>query len=305
MQSQSRLNFQFLKDICKDGNAHINLDVSITKKDVSISLPYYSPTAIVVDYKKVEDAFREVGYYNKNTGEFEPLPIEEGSLYDPDQHKKIDKVDTSIFETNNKRYVITEDNAIISGNGNVITMPENFEDDRFFVINSNNVTINDVNININVPVDDTSVSMIGVYVKNPEDSSTIATATLKNVNITSPNPVIGCDNTVITIKSGTITCNTTAEAVKSQGGLIKIEGGTYKSDDYNGKNYCLNVIDNRFKDGKTPLDFFQVTGGTFIGFDPANAYTEPEPFSPCSFVPEGYQSIETEPGVFTVSKIEN
>lgn len=90
-----------------------------------------------------------------------------------------------------------------------------------------------------------------------------------------------------------------SSAVQVEGGKVVIKGGEFSAaqdpkDVEKGKNFTLNVMDSLLKknDGKKPIDFIEVRGGRFFQFDPANALTEPAPFSPCSFVAPGYKSVK-------------
>lgn len=66
-------------------------------------------------------------------------------------------------------------------------------------------------------------------------------------------------------------------------GTIVIEGGTFTNSD-------TTVWPLNMKDGSASS--ITVTGGTFIGWNPAEAYTEPAPARPISFVPSGYYAKE-------------
>lgn len=86
--------------------------------------------------------------------------------------------------------------------------------------------------------------------------------------------------------------------VQVEGGKCIIYGGTFKSipDEKKGIYYTLNLKDNLIK-GKDPTvvkptDFIEVRGGRFYKFDPSNSITEPDPYKPCSFVPEGYKVVQ-------------
>lgn len=71
--------------------------------------------------------------------------------------------------------------------------------------------------------------------------------------------------------------------VEINGGLLEVNGGTFSTDrPYNGKYFVLNKKD--FSDS-----VIQVTGGTFINYNPANSQTEdPEQ----NFVANGYKAIQ-------------
>lgn len=114
--------------------------------------------------------------------------------------------------------------------------------------------------------------------------------TLEDVEIVSNGfPIYVNDATAkVTITSGEYTANNSTAALyvgkgATAGEQVVITGGTFKSGDYNGRNYCLNL-----KDGLS-TELIRVKGGTFIGFNPAASMGEPN--GPVSFVAEGYKVI--------------
>lgn len=99
----------------------------------------------------------------------------------------------------------------------------------------------------------------------------------------------------------------------SAGGKVIINGGEFKATEYRGieagtgnSHSALNIknSDREFSD-------IIVYGGKFYGFDPANNKSEPNPSEewlathPNGFVAVGYESVETEPDIWIVRKIEN
>jgi len=84
-------------------------------------------------------------------------------------------------------------------------------------------------------------------------------------------------------------------------GTAVINGGTFKIQQLdpkapqNGYGYLLNCFDANYKNGKAKLE---VRGGKFYGFNPA-ANIEG---TGTSYVADGYESVELEPGVWTVQK---
>lgn len=99
----------------------------------------------------------------------------------------------------------------------------------------------------------------------------------------------------------------------SAGGHVDIYGGEFKATEYRGveagtgnKHSALNV-----KNADREYSDIVVYGGKFYGFDPANNVSEPNPSEewlashPNGFVAEGYESVEIEPDVWEVRKIEN
>ena len=75
---------------------------------------------------------------------------------------------------------------------------------------------------------------------------------------------------------------------------IEINGGSFESKT---PKWTLNILDKSYTEGTANI---VVSGGTFYVYDPANSDTE----SPkANFVKNGYKSVETEDGVWTVSAV--
>ena len=97
----------------------------------------------------------------------------------------------------------------------------------------------------------------------------------------------------ITIENGTFTSHSTGSNdeviyIGPGGGTIYIKGGTFKSDDATSNRCLLNCYDDAYEAG---IAKFVVTGGTFYGFDPAHANSEPG--GEVNWVAPGYKSVET------------
>ena len=85
-------------------------------------------------------------------------------------------------------------------------------------------------------------------------------------------------------------CIYAGSSVGLTAGTIIVEGGTFTNSD--NTVWPLNM-----KDGSASS--ITVVGGTFDGWNPAEAYTEPAPARPTSFVPTGYYVKEVD-GTYTV-----
>jgi hypothetical protein len=97
----------------------------------------------------------------------------------------------------------------------------------------------------------------------------------------------------------------------SNGGYVEIYGGEFKATAYIGleagtgnAHSALNI-----KNADRENSDIVVYGGRFYGFDPANNVSEPNPSEswltshPNGFVAEGYESVEVEPNVWEVRKL--
>lgn len=105
---------------------------------------------------------------------------------------------------------------------------------------------------------------------------------------------------VLTIENGTYICGMTAVQLEGSA-TANIKGGTFSAlQTYSDRYWILNKVDAN-KDTAT----FNVTGGTFINFDPSNGGTE----SPAqNFVSDGYGVVASTDGAetrYTVISVEN
>ena len=101
----------------------------------------------------------------------------------------------------------------------------------------------------------------------------------------------------LTIEDGEIIGN--ISAVQLQKGSLTVLGGTFSQVQESkwGDKYLLNCIDAAFQDGSAKIS---VKGGSFKGFNPADA--KGEPTNPTSWVAAGYTVTESG-GVYTVSPV--
>lgn len=120
---------------------------------------------------------------------------------------------------------------------------------------------------------------------------------------------VWADGGIVTIKGGTFknegdSCDL---IYASAGGKVYIYGGEFKAAGPASGNapgtanpyVALNVKDKDYKSGASEI---VVYGGRFYGFDPANNLSEGPN---TNFVADGYESVEIEPGIWEVSKIES
>ena len=176
--------------------------------------------------------------------------------------------------------------------GNVVVFSQiNEEDNEKVVVTLKNGTIKASEI---------SSSAAGVvYVSRPID------LTLEDVEIDSnyTNPIqVNHSEARITINSGNYTSAGSQVVYVQNAEKVEITGGTFDTDFiYNDKYYTINLSDSLVKDpnGKKPIDYVTITGGSFVHFNPAESYAEPN--APVSFVPEGYKVVQTG-NTFTVLK---
>lgn len=94
----------------------------------------------------------------------------------------------------------------------------------------------------------------------------------------------------VVVKGGDIKAGTSA--VQVYNGTATIEGGNFSATKSN--DYVVNCIDANWKNGTAKVN---ITGGTFVGFNPANNAAEG---AGTNFCAEGYKAFERATGVYTV-----
>lgn len=113
-------------------------------------------------------------------------------------------------------------------------------------------------------------------------------------------PIDVQDGGTVIIESGTYVGN--CHAVYVYDGKAEIKGGTFSiqqlSTNPDPYGYVINCYDANYKNGTASVS---VTGGTFIGFDPANCKAEGEG---TNFVASGYTSIKTSDDPITYEVVE-
>ena len=114
-------------------------------------------------------------------------------------------------------------------------------------------------------------------------------ATLENLDVTGVYPLWLNKGSKVTIKSGKYH-STVSQClyVYDPASKITIEGGEFYAPLWNGKSYLINVKDSAYGKDKKGTDYVEITGGTFIGFNPAKNAENPS----TSFVAEGYEAVE-------------
>ena len=104
----------------------------------------------------------------------------------------------------------------------------------------------------------------------------------------------------VTLEGGTYTQQITNTAdphfdlIYVERGNVYVEGGTYKGAT---PDWTLNCYDEHYQSKEANIE---VTGGTFVGFDPANNKAEGEN---TNFVPAGYVSTKGADGNFVVTEV--
>ena len=89
----------------------------------------------------------------------------------------------------------------------------------------------------------------------------------------------------LVIENGTYVGN--VSAIQVEEGVCEIKGGVFNLKQVWTPNFLLNCIDSNYKNGKAK---FIVTGGTFVGFNPADNKAEG---AGTNFVADGYGAIRT------------
>ena len=166
-----------------------------------------------------------------------------------------------------------------------------------------------------ININGTTVTIKGGVIDNtasaPDGAAIMVKAgsnvTLEELEVTSNGfPIYVNGASTVIINSGKYVANnsTAAVFVAKEGAKVIIEDGYFKSEDYNGKNFGLNLKDDLVRDPESDVrNFIEVRGGKFEGFNPAESYGEPN--APVNFVAEGYDvelSNENGKEIYTVVK---
>ena len=108
----------------------------------------------------------------------------------------------------------------------------------------------------------------------------------------------------VVINSGDFHGVGNSDLIYAKGGKVKVNGGSFKLDNMNEKDFAqpqYSLLNAYGANVNTAKNFIEVTGGKFYGFDPMNNVSEGVG---TNFVVDGYESVETQPGVFEVQKVE-
>ena len=143
-------------------------------------------------------------------------------------------------------------------------------------------------------------SLNGGKVDTPEMTGTdISAITIENgatLTIEGEGNIVGTEygvyvkNGNVVVKGGNITAGTSA--VQVYNGTANIEGGKFSATSSN--VYVINCIDTNWKNGTAKVS---ITGGTFVGFNPADNAAEG---AGTNFVADGYQTVDRGNGAYTV-----
>lgn len=143
-------------------------------------------------------------------------------------------------------------------------------------------------------------SLNGGKVDTPEMTGTdISAITIENgatLTIEGEGNIAGTEygvyvkNGNVVVKGGNITAGTSA--VQVYNGTANIEGGKFSATSSN--VYVINCIDTNWKNGTAKVS---ITGGTFVGFNPADNAAEG---AGTNFVADGYQTVDRGNGAYTV-----
>ena len=143
-------------------------------------------------------------------------------------------------------------------------------------------------------------SLNGGKVDTPEMTGTdISAITIENgatLTIEGEGNIVGTEygvyvkNGNVVVKGGNITAGTSA--VQVYNGTANIEGGKFSATSSN--VYVINCIDTNWKNGTAKVS---ITGGTFVGFNPADNAAEG---AGTNFVADGYQTVYRGNDAYTV-----
>ena len=197
---------------------------------------------------------------------------------DGDTVKLIANFSTDATKTMATDRLIVNKSITLDLNGYTMTIPGELESSSnwaAFYINGGTLTVKD------------STKSTGAIIgadkteENPKYRGGVYLFHLTGGNLVIENGTFYAGGTVVNVETGTATVN---------GGKFSV----YPDVDTKDSRYLLNCIDKNYGDGTAHIT---VTGGTFVGFDPANNKAEGEN---TSFVAAGYVSRMDEDGSYTV-----
>ena len=187
--------------------------------------------------------------------------------------------------------------AQATNGGATITLLKNINTQSYYTVNGDNpVTIDLAGYNI------TGSGISGLFYVTAKGDLTIkgeGTVTAVEDNGAAMAVWVRSPIAKVTLEGGTYTqqitntADTHFDLIYVEYGTAEIKGGTYEGTT---PDWTLNCKDDSYKAGTAHIT---VTGGTFVGFDPANNKAEGEN---TSFVPAGYVSTQGADGNYTVEE---
>ena len=182
--------------------------------------------------------------------------------------------------------------------GATITLLKNINTESYYTVNGDNpVTIDLAGYNI------TGSGISGLFYVTVKGDLTIkgeGTVTAVEDNGAAMAVWVRSSLAKVTLEGGTYTQQITNTAdphfdlIYVERGNVYVKGGTYKGAT---PDWTLNCKDEYYQSKEANIE---VTGGTFVGFDPANNKAEGEG---TSFVPAGYVSTKDADGNFVVTEV--
>ena len=182
--------------------------------------------------------------------------------------------------------------------GATITLLKNINTKSYYTVNGDNpVTIDLAGYNI------TGSGISGLFYVTAKGDLTIkgkGTVTAVEDNGAAMAVWVRSPIAKVTLEGGTYTQQITNTAdphfdlIYVERGNVYVKGGTYKGAT---PDWTLNCYDEHYQSKEANIE---VTGGTFVGFDPANNKAEGEG---TSFVPAGYVSTKGADGNFVVTEV--
>ena len=182
--------------------------------------------------------------------------------------------------------------------GATITLLKNINTESYYMVNGDNpVTIDLAGYNI------TGSGIRGLFYVTAKGDLTIkgkGTVTAVEDNGAAMAVWVRSPIAKVTLEGGTYTQQITNTAdphfdlIYVERGNVYVKGGTYKGAT---PDWTLNCYDEHYQSKEANIE---VTGGTFVGFDPANNKAEGEN---TNFVPAGYVSTKGADGNFVVTEV--
>ena len=253
--------------------AHFNPAESYAEPNAPVSF-------VPEDYKVVRagDIFTVVEDDSKELGEQLKVDIKNGGTV---------KLTDNTFVTDTALEITTD--TVLDLDGHTLITDGNEKGCAVVISQNSSVTIKNGTIKGSAIVDSKEGGII--YITGA------ASVTLEDVTIDggkAADPIwIANEEAEVTINSGKYITNSVEAVYMQMGKKLYIKDGYFECQPYNDKYFTVNLKDSLVKDtGKVPLDFVEITGGTFKYFDPSNSMAEPN--GPVTLVPKSCVVIADE-----------
>lgn len=259
----------------------------------------------LVNYKLITDV-TYYDYYKKNESELAKLSLEEiaqrGFVAQPAANAELVKGGVDVLPN----MTVAEFVNLLNEGGEIKLINDIYTEEMFTV--SSDVVIDLNGFEIKKSNTTESGKCVLFYVKGDGAKMTIKGNGKVTVDSGMTDIAIWSDKgAVVNIEGGDyhgVGQASGADLIYAMNGKINVSGGTFKLDNMSETSFAqpqYSLLNAYGANVNTAKDYIEVTGGRFYGFDPMNNVSEG---IGTNFVVDGYESVEVEPGVFEVRKVE-